>query len=69
LLALQDLNGIRSTFKVENRHRICVRVVVDHFVILIRADHLPKVGATMRLNLCPARPEACRLHEDLGTCR
>ncbi len=68
LLALQDLNGIRGPFEVENRHRICVGIVVDHFVILIGADHLPNVGATIRLELGPACPEASRLHEDLGAC-
>jgi len=46
---LQDLDGIGSGFEIGYCHRVSKRVVADQFVILIRADHLSDVGATIGL--------------------
>src|SRR6516164_9786680 len=62
------ISTVGGAFEIENRHGVGERIVVNRFVILIRTDHLPDVGATVRLDLRPAHPEACRLHKDFGAC-
>ena len=68
LLAVEDVNDIGRTLQVKGRHCVCVCIIIDQFVILVGTDHLPDMGPAVVLDLRPARPEARRLYEDLGTC-
>ena len=68
LLAAEDGRGVGGSLQIEGRHHVRVGIVIDQFVVLVRADHLPDVRAAVRLDLRPARPEPRRFDEDLGAC-
>ena len=58
LLALKDVDDIGRALQVKDRHRVCVRIVVDHFVIFVGTDHLPDMGATIGFDLRPDSPRS-----------